>query len=357
MGINSSHTTRNWAILGIIGAASLWTLKVIPDALDIARSWLLPEQEIKFWEAAEHCNKAECLQTYIDKYPHGQFVAIAKAKMTTLHPSTVTPNAAPVIAPIVSSTPIAPLDNTQLLELQAKLAAEQAKTQQLEQQQRQAELAMQELAVLKQLALEEQKKQAAAARLAEMKRQQEERLAELKRQQQSPPNETEQLISGCYRDNGDGTVTDVTTNLMWKRCSEGQTWNGNTCAGEAKDMTWDEAMPNGEQKSWPSFAGHDDWRMPTREELRQLVYCSNGTPKEEAWDNYCSGENGRNGTNYQSPTIDQIAFPKTPTEWFWSASPHADNSDYAWVVNFNNGYDLSSYRTLTHRVRLVCAGQ
>lgn len=37
-------------------------------------------------------------------------------------------------------------------------------------------------------------------------------------------------------------VLDKTTNLVWQRCSVGQTWNGNTCIGEAKLFTFDQAQ-------------------------------------------------------------------------------------------------------------------
>lgn len=39
------------------------------------------------------------------------------------------------------------------------------------------------------------------------------------------------LIDGRYRDNRDGTVTDIKTKLQWMRCSVGQSWNGQSCAG------------------------------------------------------------------------------------------------------------------------------
>ena len=44
-------------------------------------------------------------------------------------------------------------------------------------------------------------------------------------------------LSGEYVDNGNGTVTHTPTNLMWKRCAEGQTWTGSTCSGTASSMT------------------------------------------------------------------------------------------------------------------------
>jgi hypothetical protein len=53
------------------------------------------------------------------------------------------------------------------------------------------------------------------------------------------------------------------------------------------------------------------------------------------------------------PAIDPEAFPDTPSEWFWTASPYANFGNYALVVDFYNGYaddnDVSDY----NRVRCV----
>lgn len=51
-------------------------------------------------------------------------------------------------------------------------------------------------------------------------------------------------------DNKNGTVTFQSNGLIWQKCSVGQTWNGETCSGEAIEMTWDETM-----KVSVSFAG------------------------------------------------------------------------------------------------------
>ena len=170
--------------------------------------------------------------------------------------------------------------------------------------------------------------------------------------------------SGQYRINGDGTVTDTKTGLMWKRCSEGQ--SGDSCSGEATKYKWEDAMSK--VRSDVSFAGHSDWRTPTIEELRTLVYCSNGTPQEEAWGHYCRGKDSKAGT-YQKPTINQIAFPNTPAYWYWSSSPVAgyDNyawsvsnyghDNYAWSVSFNYGGDGWGFKVNAFQVRLVRSGQ
>ncbi|WPL17893.1 Serine/threonine-protein kinase StkP [Thiorhodovibrio winogradskyi] len=152
-----------------------------------------------------------------------------------------------------------------------------------------------------------------------------------------------------YSDHGDGTLTDLTTGLQWMRCSLGQEWTGSTCAGSAELMTWDAIMTNGQQKTWPEFAGYGDWRAPTIEELRTLIYCSSGQPAYwPAKD--CSG-------NYTQPTIHSMAFPNTSPDWFWSVSPNASNSDYAWYLSFYRGTDGYNFEGNYCQVRLVRSGQ
>lgn len=73
-----------------------------------------------------------------------------------------------------------------------------------------------------------------------------------------------------YRINGDGTVTDTETRLMWKRCSEGQ--SGEDCSGKAEEYTWDDAISK--FGKGVSFAGYSDWRMPTLDEWGTLLECN-----------------------------------------------------------------------------------
>ena len=131
----------------------------------------------------------------------------------------------------------------------------------------------------------------------------------------SKPRPAETLIADRYRDNGDGTVTDVNTGLQWMRCSLGQTWQDATCSGEAKAYSWQFALKVAEELNHQDgYAGYQDWRVPTKEELQTLVYCSSGQPK--IWNDtgdLCGG-------NYGSPTLNQSAFPNTPNRWYWSSS-------------------------------------
>lgn len=157
----------------------------------------------------------------------------------------------------------------------------------------------------------------------------------------------------------DGLVKDTKTGLMWMRCSLGQEWDGSTCKGEGTENKWDEAM----KQANSSHEGFNDWRVPTHEELRSLVYCSSGLPstwnqplnkeiKGQKYSDGCKGE-------YAHPTIFNSVFLNTPPSWFWSSSPVADdNSSYARIVGFGNGGDNAYPKNYYgYFVRLVRSGQ
>jgi len=160
----------------------------------------------------------------------------------------------------------------------------------------------------------------------------------------SPP-----LIDGRYLDHHDGTVTDIQTGLMWQRISVGQSWNGQTAIGNAKEYGWETAcelgkknvfFSSGPDKHWKyaiTYADHNDWRLPTIDELRTLVCRSSGR---------------------KHPRLSVEAFPRTPSDFYWSATSNANNSKFAWGVHFADGVASSGYSChLEKYVRLVRSGQ
>jgi hypothetical protein len=149
----------------------------------------------------------------------------------------------------------------------------------------------------------------------------------------------------------DGLVKDTETGLMWMRCSLGQTWDGSTCTGEAKEYNWADAM----KQENTSHEGYSDWRVPTIQQLKSLVYCSSGQPK--TWHSDVDPEDDGCRGDYVKPTIKTDAFPNTPARWAWSSSPVASNSNGAWIVSFYFGYGSSEYRNVSYFVRLVRGGQ
>ena len=149
-----------------------------------------------------------------------------------------------------------------------------------------------------------------------------------------------------------GIAYDTVTQLTWMRCEVGQHWDGKTCKDKGKKFKWKQA-----KKQTLNFAGYNDWRIPTIEELRTLVYCSNGKPNyfsmgkdADTSDWGCAGKPNK---DYNSPTIVQTVFLNTSTNWVWSSSPYTTNSDNMWGVYFNYGYDGSNNSNNYNRIRLV----
>jgi hypothetical protein len=119
------------------------------------------------------------------------------------------------------------------------------------------------------------------------------------------------LITGAFIDNGDLTVTDSISNLMWQQ-SEGGTYN------------WEDAITYCENLS---LASHDDWRLPNTKELYTLVQTT------------------------QSPAIDTIFFPDTAADRYWTSTGYsATNSMY---IYFTNGIMDDRAKTRSHYVRCV----
>ena len=101
-------------------------------------------------------------------------------------------------------------------------------------------------------------------------------------------------------DNGDGTVADIKTGLMWQQADAGT-------------MTWTDALNYCENLQ---LANNNDWRLPNRNELQSLVDYSK-----------------------LDPAINTVKFPDT-NSYYWSSTTMVDNNlqNHAWSVNFAWGH-------------------
>jgi hypothetical protein len=129
----------------------------------------------------------------------------------------------------------------------------------------------------------------------------------------------------------DGTVSDVTTGLMWMRCSLGQEWNGKTCSGKAVILPWANALKAAADFN---FAGYTDWRLPNKNELESIV------------EDRCF-----------APAINSNIFPGTPSAYFWSSSPYAPVAEGSWSVDFGYGAVNASVKSGSIHTRLVRDGE
>ena len=167
-----------------------------------------------------------------------------------------------------------------------------------------------------------------------------------------PSRPAQTLLADRYRDHGDGTVTDVKTGLQWMRCSLGQTWRGGTCVGATDTFRWQSALDAADALNRQGgYAGHRNWRLPTKAELQTLVYCSSGQPKTfNDTGKPCEGR-------YKSPTIYESVFPTGYSPVYWSSSVDAFDPDLAWYVIFQHGSVTAYSKSIDYAVRLVRGGQ
>ena len=130
--------------------------------------------------------------------------------------------------------------------------------------------------------------------------------------------------------NNDGTVSDTKTGLTWKKCSEGQ--SGVDCrTGTATTYTWQGALQQAQSvNNNGGFAGYKNWRLPSIKELNSIV------------EEQCS-----------EPSINLAVFPESPSDWYWSSSPYANDSSLAWGVFFSFGGSNYYVKGYSNFVRLV----
>jgi len=129
---------------------------------------------------------------------------------------------------------------------------------------------------------------------------------------QCDPNKPETTPASRFEINrADGTVFDMKTNLTWKICSEGQSYSGEHCTGNATGFTYNDAVQTFGVKG-------DNWRLPNVDELGSIV------------EKRC-----------KNPALNIAVFPDTPPVHFWSATPYATNAGYALAVGFDEGSNFS----------------
>ena len=116
-----------------------------------------------------------------------------------------------------------------------------------------------------------------------------------------------------FIENGDGTVTDNFTGLMWLQKSSGEMDLQNA-------QTYAKSL---------SLAGYDDWRLPDMTELAMLC--------------------DRNQTN---PALNRIVFSSIFPGKYWTASALAGQMDKQWFVDLSKG--MSGYESPNSGPYVLC---
>lgn len=127
------------------------------------------------------------------------------------------------------------------------------------------------------------------------------------------------LTYGKFQDNGNGTVTDQMTGLMWQSM-------------EIRPKKWQQALAYCRQLD---LGGYTDWRLPTIKELSTLV-----------------------NESRINPSIDTTFFPGTRSASYWSSTTFTGHPGFAWHVRFDNGLEYNGgYKGRRYFVRAVRGGR
>ncbi|MGK5092446.1 DUF1566 domain-containing protein [Deltaproteobacteria bacterium TL4] len=122
-----------------------------------------------------------------------------------------------------------------------------------------------------------------------------------------------------YTDNGNSTITDNVTGLMWQKEDNNSTY------------TWSAA---GTYCDNLSLGGYTDWTLPNRRQLISIV-----------------------NVGRYNPAINTTYFLNTKSSYYWSSTTYANDTSYAWYVYFGYGRVNYSNKTSTYYVRCVRGGQ
>jgi len=128
-----------------------------------------------------------------------------------------------------------------------------------------------------------------------------------------------------FNDQGNGTLIDTNTGLMWKKCLEGQT--GERCVGSALRMEWDRAANLAQLVGSDNFAGYTGWRLPTLDELNSIV------------EQRCV-----------EPAANLDVFPHMPAVGLWSMN---QVDPLAWSMDFTKGRAYEHLKGAGMYIRLV----
>ncbi|MGB3069968.1 MAG: DUF1566 domain-containing protein [Ottowia sp.] len=167
------------------------------------------------------------------------------------------------------------------------------------------------------------------------------------------PNVSANYIVGVV--GGTASAMHWQSGLVWKRCAEGQTWDGSSCGvGTSNTLmkSWNEWVNTGggllprafaDQANWgvTLSASHDllasgSWRMAYAQEMEGIkLDCEIGPPG----------------------MVNRTVFPGSPPWNHWSASPSRNTFTHAWTTHFGTFGSPVFPREYSYHTRLVRGGQ
>src|SRR5262245_50196303 len=154
--------------------------------------------------------------------------------------------------------------------------------------------------------------------------------------------ELQKGLDPTYVDNGDGTITDVRTGLMWEKLSQD---------GSIHDYrnfhTWTQTFSvHIAGLNSANFAGHSDWRLPNVNELHSLArYGAFAPAVEPIFNTGCTS------------ACTATTCSCTQSDFYWSSTTYQNSPVFAWGVSITDvGFLGANQKANGGRVRAVRGG-
>jgi len=149
-------------------------------------------------------------------------------------------------------------------------------------------------------------------------------------------------VARGYVDNGNGTITDVATGLMWEKKS----YDGSIHDWRIAD-TWSDALGAAflGNLNGTCFAGYCDWRLPDSNELQTLVDYGYANPAIYP---------GFTGNCAPGCTVTTCSC--TQAGYYWSSTTYQPETDLAYFVDFGDGAVIPIAKGSGYYVRAVRGG-
>ena len=149
-------------------------------------------------------------------------------------------------------------------------------------------------------------------------------------------------VSRSYTDNGDGTITDNRTGLMWEKLS-----NDGSIHDRDALMAWGNAFTKIQSLNTANFAGHDDWRLPNVIELTTLVNYGTQIPAiSAAFASDCPQD-------CTVLTCSCIGSQDPIGYWTSTTYENGSNGSGAWAILFAGGFNGAVDKSFSAYVRAV----
>jgi hypothetical protein len=125
---------------------------------------------------------------------------------------------------------------------------------------------------------------------------------------------TPSVITNHFTDNGNGTITDNLTNLVWQKTSYADT------------ITWEQTLVYADTLS---LTGTSDWRLPNIKELQSI-----------------------NDESLVNPSVNTNFFSNIGVKKYWSSTTLPNQTTKAWY--FDTQFGITTYDTKTIKHNLIC---